>query len=145
MKFADFKKEGGFEDAEGCWHDDADSLLQTGIFKFCGCGRPEDNLDYILGGLELIAEKPPQGYDAFSAWFDKHQERVRAHFGSMKAAYFFYYWADKEDLTEHGGSVPGWLTDKGHDLMLMLRGAKDERPPEEDDTANSTSTTRQGE
>lgn len=128
MRFEDFKKDNGFEDADGCWHDDADSLLQTGILKFCACGCPEDNLDYILGGLELIAEKVPEGdRAAFVAWWEQHQTRVRTHFGSDGAAYFFYYWADKEGFTEHGGSVPGWLTDKGTDLLLMLRGAKDER------------------
>lgn len=132
MKFEDFKKEDGFEDAEGCWHEDAGSLLQTGILKFCGCGVPEGNLDYIRGGLELIAEPHPAHHGDWDAWWKDREARVLAHFGNERAKYFFYYWADKEGLTEHGGSVPGWLTDKGKDLLHMLRGEQDERKDDDD-------------
>jgi len=34
--------------------------------------------------------------------------------------YFMWYWFDKEELTEHGGSVPGWLTKKGLGMLNKL-------------------------
>jgi hypothetical protein len=104
---------GGYKDPEGCWHEDATSLLQAGLLRFCGCGRAEDNLRYILRGLEMVA--------TYATGTPDYSERSCEVFGASEAEYFFYYWADKEGLTEHGGTVPGWLTEKGKTLLAMLR------------------------
>ena len=101
--------------------------LQIGLFDCCGCGMPEENLEYILGGLELIADRGPELHgpsadqEAWDKWWAQHRDWVVQHHGSMKAAYFFYYWADNLNLTEHGGSVPGWLTEKGNIVLELLR------------------------
>lgn len=100
---------------------DAESLLATGFCGFCGCGNGSAALEHVLGGLEIIAEKAPPDRKDFDKWWKKHQADEQAHFGNSGAAYFFYYWAAKQDLTEHGGSVPGWLTDKGKELLGLLR------------------------
>jgi len=109
------------------------SLLQIGVFDCCACGMPEENLEYILGALELISDlgpenKTPFGHDnEWSTWWDKHQADILKHHGSEKAAYFFYYWADNQKLTEHGGSVPGWLTDKGEEVLGYLKSWQERR------------------
>jgi hypothetical protein len=122
VKLADFAKDSGYEDAEGLYCETADTLLQSGILGFCCCGTVPENLRYISAGLELIGEKSPKGSgDEWNAWYKGWRKRVDDHFKSSAAEYFFFYWADKEKLTEHGGCVPGWLTDKGKDLLAMLR------------------------
>ena len=105
---------------EGCNYQSAEELIQCGMLGFCGCGIPDENLRYVLGGLELINETPQGGRD-FSAWLADNKRRALDHFGGERARYFFYYWADKEELAEHGGSVPGWLTEKGERLLYALR------------------------
>ena len=118
-KLADYAKDGGYEDSDGCWHEDVESFLQSGILGFCGCGMPEDNLLYVLRGLELIDEKRPDV--GGNAWYVGHRARLTEHFKTSGAEYFFFYWCDKQGFTEHGGSVPGWLTPDGDTLLALLR------------------------
>ena len=120
-----------FIDADGCCHDDPGDLLQTALLRFCGCGSPEDNLIYVLGGMTLAEEKGPDGYEAFSAWWHDKEKREIAHFGSEAAARFFHYWLDKEHLTEHGSALPGWLSKRGKSLLVLLREWKAEYVPDE--------------
>lgn len=94
--------------------------IQVELLGFCSCGRPEENLLYIYKGLSLINEEGPIDKDKHREWFADYSDRANKHFGSQEAAYFFYYWADKEGFTEHGGSVPGWLTTKGEHLLKLL-------------------------
>ena len=114
----EYEKDDGYEDDKGCFHEFAEDLLQVGILGFCCCGRPFESLSYIRMGLELIDEKEV-GY--FHVWWDGHKKRLVDHFKTDAAMYFFYYWCDKEELTEHGGSVPGWLTEKGASLLSLLQ------------------------
>ena len=96
-----------------------EDLIQTGILGFCGCGAPDENLEYIRRGLELIAVPYPEGND-WAAWNATRKASVQEIFGNDRSAYFFYYWCDKHRLTEHGGSVPGWLDEKGKKLLGLL-------------------------
>ena len=117
---------GGYSDGpDNVHHDSATDLLQCGILGFCGCGRPEENLLYVLGGLELIEELHTslREHDAWEVWWPEYKARELAHFGNENAAYFFCYWCAEQpaELTEHGGSVPGWLTAKGRELLALLR------------------------
>ena len=61
---------------------------------------------------ELVWEDK-QTYEEWSA----AEKRL---FGSSGAAYFVYYVLDEKELTEHGTSVPGWLTEKGLTLLQDL-------------------------
>jgi hypothetical protein len=120
MRLSEFRQADGGYLYKDCYYQDATDLLQTGFFEFCSCGAPEDNLEYVLRGLESIAALQDKvwtkamTYEQWAAECDKH-------LGDDKAQYFFFYWADFQELTEHGGAVPGWLTDKGRDVMTMLR------------------------
>lgn len=42
------------------------------------------------------------------------------HFGNEASAQFFFYWADRAGLTEHGTAIPGWLTEKGETVLAEL-------------------------
>lgn len=97
---------------EGMSYQDRKQYLQTGILKFCGCGDPDENLEYILKCLKEIEAKDPVSDNG-------------------PAGLFFCYWADKEGLTEHGGSIySGCLSDKGKELLKdiewCLENEKDE-------------------
>ena len=118
-----FKKTLSDYAVEGSSSEDATSLLQSQL-GFCVCGAPEDSLRYILRGLELIEEGSrdvAEDRAAHEAWLSAHFDRRMEHFGTYGAEYFFYYWCDKADLSNHGGSVPGWLTDEGKNLLALLR------------------------
>lgn len=125
---ADYRQaDGWFKSEDGCDYETATDLLQCGMLDFCGCGSPEENLDFIRTGLELINEKRPENPNEFDKWWHEKEERVLKHFGNSQSAYFFYYWLDKEEYTEHGGSVPGWLTEKGLELLGLLNEEKQAR------------------
>lgn len=116
-KLADFEKDDGYE-VDGCFYETAESMIQCGFLDFCGCGCPTENLGYVLDGLALVEERMQKIPDFdFKAW----RARAEKHFRSDEAQFFFWYWADKEKLTEHGSSVPGWLTDQGKQLLGLLR------------------------
>lgn len=99
--------------------------------KLCVCGCPGDALDYILGGLEIIAEKAPPcaGEDPathWKTWYAKLLAKRKAHYGSDGAEYFFYYVMDAYGMVEHGSSVPGWLSQTGEEILKDLRVWKEE-------------------
>ena len=99
---------------------DSDSLCSKIMEEigFCGCGMPEDALSFIRGGLLLLKELRDNRLtgDAYDAW----DEKSKAYFNGYGGYYFFYYWCDKQGLTEHGGSVPGWLDEKGEEFLIRL-------------------------
>lgn len=94
--------------------------IQTEL-GFCTCGNAYDNLRYIRDGLAHIDSPRPEGNNEWDKWYKQWLADGIALFGNERARYFFFYWADAAELTEHGGSVPGWLTDKGHDLLSCLK------------------------
>jgi hypothetical protein len=104
-----------YPNEDGCDYETAESLIQTGVLEFCGCGREEDNLRFVLGGLEIIDEY------ATGTPFKEWKKKAIEHFGNELSAQFFYYWADKEEYSEHGSCIPGWLTNKGKDLLSDIR------------------------
>jgi hypothetical protein len=86
------------------------------FFGICGCGRPEDALQYI--GKALVAMR-----DASDPWDNEKRQMLFSMFHDDGAAYFFWYRMDNLDLTEHGGAVPGWLTAKGKDMIVAIEEA----------------------
>lgn len=112
--------EGGFR-YEDCWYEDEQSLVLSGVLGFCGCGMPEEAAQYVRAILEHIdagMRLPRDGYEKWAA----HGETI----GSKGALYFAYYVLDDKGFIEHGGAVPGWLTEKGKRLLEMLRALPDE-------------------
>jgi hypothetical protein len=123
------QKNGWYKDKDECEYEFAEEFYQTGIFGFCGCGCPEDSLKYIAKGLshikrlktnvwgtgdEVLEESELMSY---KEWNDEGLDL----FKTEEQMWFFMYWADKEELTEHGGNVSGgWLTDKGYEVLEDL-------------------------
>jgi len=112
-----FKKDGGYYSEDGCFYESSEDFIQCEILGFCGCGNPECNLEFIMNGLKYINDPQPEDRSKFDEWIEDGMKL----FGSEGAKYFFFYWADKEGLAEHGGSVPGWLTEKGAQLLSDLK------------------------
>jgi len=104
--------------ADECDWEDLVDYIQTGLFEFCGCGNPERNLEYIMNGLSYINE-------FIGGELDELTKMGIEIFGNDESKYFFFYWADKEELTDHGNSVPGWLTKKGEELLAALQYLKE--------------------
>ena len=109
--------------ADGGWNSLVD-FIQESAFGFCGCGRPEENLKYIMEGLAHIDEERPKSATEHEVWFKDWVRRGVKVFGNERARYFFFYWCAKEELTEHGGAVPGWLSADGKTLLGALREMK---------------------
>lgn len=110
----------GYYEYEGTHYQTIEDIVHSHFFGFCGCGDPEGNLQYIRDGLDFIDWR----FNVENTPFEKIKEKQLEIFGNEKAAYFFYYWCDKEDLTEHGGSVPGWLSEKGKLILDILKTLK---------------------
>jgi hypothetical protein len=115
-------------DGSGYKHDDGQvsscpvEYIQYSL-GFCCCGIVEESLIHILSGLRLINEKF-QGdrldRDGWGEWWKEWKGRCHQTLGGESGTYFFWYWADAQGLTEHGGGVPGWLTTDGESMLSDL-------------------------
>lgn len=129
MHIDKFKKGDEYVDSDGCHYENAVDFIQIKLFGFCACGRPEDNLVYVRDTLRILMDSAPAERDekeSFEAFWEKYREKVDSHFKSKDAEYFMWYWLDKQGYTEHGGSVPGWLTTEGRELLEDLEEMKNE-------------------
>jgi hypothetical protein len=102
--------------------DDLTDEIQVELFGFCGCGQPEENIIFIMGGLDLISRHHKTGKPYDKGHYDLWNKESLEYFKTYQIQSFFHYWADSMDLTEHGGGIGGsWLTDKGEDVLERLR------------------------
>ena len=93
---------------------------------FCGCGMPSDAAEFIAKALAHIGHRCWDGPDfTYEDW----KAEGDALFHNDGIAYFVYYVFDKLELTDHGGSVPGWLTDLGKDVLAKLEKLPAEEKP----------------
>jgi len=97
---------------EGCfWGDDPLDFILMVQLKQCGCGMPEEAGKYTLAILKSIAGR-----------FDKQNPTdINEPFHSKGEAYFVWHTLDHLGLLEHGSGAPGWLTDKGKEVMGDLQ------------------------
>ena len=111
----------GFRDKTGTWYPDAISAL-GGLLGFCGCGQPEAALRYVRDALRLVALESPDDSPTWDNWYDTvYLPAVRAVFKeNIGAEYLMWYLLTDKELLEHGGSVPGWLTDLGERVLADL-------------------------
>jgi hypothetical protein len=124
MYIDQYKKEDGYYDSDNYYYEDAESLISTGILGFCGCGNPEEATEYVRRSLELINNLKEEVWEDKVTYEDWRKE-VDAHFGSSGAEYFMWYFLDNKGLTEHGGSVTGWLSVEGVELLSDLNELKE--------------------
>lgn len=105
-----------------CWIDeyggqylDIESFIETGLFGFCGCGQPSETREYVRQSLQLISDRRELGLT-----YEQWSERAKELFKTGVAEYFMWYWVDSKGYSEHGGSVPGWLTEDGKEILSDL-------------------------
>lgn len=113
--------DGSYIGPEEVYYEDAESFILSGILGFCGCGMPEDAGRYIrdvLKHIEILANLSREV--DWSANYASWTEQGKKLFASQGAEYFAYYVLSEKELTEHGGSVPGWLTEKGKNVLNDL-------------------------
>lgn len=125
--------EGYYVGPDGCAYgsmpdedDGVTSLLQVGVLGFCACWTPDENLEYVRAGLRLIANRFTEEFKN-----EKYEDQLAnwvALCGNETSATFFWYWADKQGYTEHGGSIGmgGWLSSSGKQLLADLDEVCDE-------------------
>jgi len=104
-----------FVGADGVHYDDTTSLMQA-VLGFCCCGDPDENLLFVADGLRYIE----RWYSAYPLTLNDD-----GPFGNAVTAQFFYYWAGSKGYTEHGSSIPGWLTPEGEELLAALESMGD--------------------
>lgn len=110
-----FLKEDGYYDQNECHYEDAESFISTAVLGFCGCGMPSAALEYVRKALQLVDDLN-NNESTMKQW----AERKKEVFANDGAEYFMWYFLDNMQLTEHGFSVPGWLTEKGIELLSDL-------------------------
>lgn len=102
-----------------CYHKDAESLILCGILDFCGCGMPDEALEFIRQALQLVYDlKSKVHTDQIT--FEEWKAQARLLFKSDGGEYFTWYVLDQKEFIEHGSAVPGWLTEKGLELLSDL-------------------------
>ena len=105
---------------DGIEYHDAESFIIEHMFGFCGCGNPTSVIHYISNTLQHIADLQDLVWTDKLTYHDWRADEILIH-GSAGAATFIYYVLDKKGFTEHGCSVPGWLTDAGKELLSDLK------------------------
>lgn len=101
----------GYHDDDHICYFTAEGFIAQHIFNFCGCGDIESTLQYLRDHMQLLDDHK------------KARFTLGNRFTYTPAEYLVWYELDRVRLTEHGGAVPGWLTDYGeqllHDLNIM--------------------------
>lgn len=90
---------------------------------FCGCGMPEEAAAFLREVLDNIRElrEAPKERGKEMAAYDRFAARQAELLPSDGLRYLLYYLLNHVGVLEHGGSVPGWLSDEGKALLERLR------------------------
>lgn len=98
------------------WYDD---------WKFCGCGNPDDVLDYLE--RVLAAYGVPDANKSEAEWIAARHALDATIASDSTLRLFVAYWIAAQGLTEHGGNVDGaWLSDHGRIVLGLLRNRGEE-------------------
>lgn len=102
-------------------YDDPIDFIQQELFGFRGCGCPESNLKFIRDVMEILKWWHFYMKDKkFDDVYPEYQKRLKDLCSNEGALYLAYYVLHDKGFTEHGGSVPGWLTDNGEELLVDI-------------------------
>lgn len=89
-----------------------------------GCGYQDHAVRFLRDVLLLIDKR--QKIDKNTDYkFETWEAEEKKFFPVIGSETFCYYFLDNLGLTEHGGSVPGWLTGKGRDILNALQRMKE--------------------
>lgn len=112
--------QGNYKSPDGCSFDTAEDYLQIELMKFCGCGHPDYNLQYIRDVLLHVDRLKQEVWEKITP-YDSWNADGKKLFTSDGQEYFTYYVLTERELIEHGGSVPGWLTELGYQVLEELQ------------------------
>ena len=116
--FDQYKADGGFKyGPDDVFHEEEIDVVLGGMLGFCGCGMPDEAAAFLFKLLSMLDQRSAIDYK------ERFNIRDGLFSGEHKngTAYLLYYFLDKEEITEHGGSVPGWLTEKGQMILDHLK------------------------
>lgn len=103
---------GYYKDEDGCHYEDAESFIATGILNLCGCGTMEESSKMVRDVLYMIDNRLKS---------DHYSLKLEEYFqGNEGLKFFTYHMLDNLELLEHGTIAPGWLTDKGKEVLSDL-------------------------
>lgn len=114
------KVNGDYLDEDGCHYDSLQDIVTMDVLEFCGCGDPIAALKYVHDALILV----DKSYN--NDWKVTRGERDNFFNNSEGLEYFVWYYLSHLGLTEHGSSVPGWITAKGKAVIVTYELYKEE-------------------
>lgn len=105
------REDGGYDDAEGGYHDTICDYIESEIFGMCGCGEDENKLP--------IAKKLLAACDTRAEWVVAQNQMTEIIKAEPEAvAHLLLHFLNKLEVMEHGGSVGGsWLTPLGEAIV----------------------------
>jgi len=102
----------------------------TEDLRFCACGDPATLLRHLRDAMRALKVQSDSWRDKpIGNWTPEDQERsdvTRKALGEGALYWATAYLLDAAGLTEHGGSVPGWLTPKGVEFLTALETTPEE-------------------
>lgn len=81
---------------------------------FCGCGQPMEAFKLLRDTLLHFSSAKTD-----NKWWEKLDKFLESKERPGLVCWWLY-WIDYVGLTEHGGSVPGWLTPLGKKVMEAM-------------------------
>ena len=111
-----------------------------GATRFCMCGEPHKALELLRDVLAAIYEARYDAPGEAEKRWHQRDARMTELLGAKDGPVFwwFMYFLDMQDMTEHGGGVGGcWLTDNGKGVLAFLsqHGCEPDNWPKEDEAA----------
>lgn len=109
---------------EGCsWESPLDYAL-THMLGFCGCGSPEA-AGKLIRDILIVLEKQ------FDIPYEEYRKGIKDLLPNDGLEMVVFYFLDNQGIIEHGTCVPGWLTQKGKDLLEILKASPLDAPTDE--------------
>lgn len=104
-----------YEAPDGAMYDSPEMYFWTGVLGGCGCGTSDELAEMAYKLLEHFGT--PHEERTFQFYKDDDHLAYEA----------IAHWIDHKELIEHGSSVYGsWLSEKGKELLAVLKKAKED-------------------
>ncbi len=110
---------------------DEDLLIEEA--GFCGCGDLGEAAAALAALLNTLAPDHVPAWNG-EAPFSAYSQALRDAWRKVLLDHpegvltLLWYWIDHLEITEHGGSVPGWLTEKGQIVRYAARETATKEP-----------------